>query len=49
MNVPVTFADTTALERDFGFTPNTPLREGLRAFAEWYRQFYCTDKSLLEI
>ena len=35
-DVPVTYADTTALERDFGFKPQTPLREGLRRFAEWY-------------
>lgn len=35
-DVPITFADTTALERDFGFKPSTSLREGLRAFAEWY-------------
>ena len=39
-DVPVTFADTTPLERDYGFKPNTPLREGLRKFAEWYREFY---------
>ena len=39
-DVPVTFADTSALERDFGFRPHTPLREGLRAFAEWYKEFY---------
>ena len=39
-DVPVTFADTSALERDFGFKPHTPLREGLRRFAEWYKQFY---------
>lgn len=39
-DVPVTYADTTALERDFGFKPHTPLREGLRKFAEWYREFY---------
>ena len=39
-DVPVTFADTSALERDFGFRPHTPLRDGLRAFAEWYRTFY---------
>ena len=39
-DVPVTYADTTALERDFGFRPSTPLRAGLRRFAEWYRQFY---------
>lgn len=39
-DVPVTYADTTALERDFGFKPYTPLREGLRKFAEWYKEFY---------
>ena len=39
-DVPVTFADTSALERDFGFRPSTPLRQGLRAFARWYRDFY---------
>ena len=39
-DVPVTFADTSALERDFGFRPHTPLRLGLRAFAEWYKAFY---------
>ena len=39
-DVPVTYADTTPLERDFGFKPNTPLREGLRRFAEWYKEFY---------
>ena len=35
-DVPVTYADTTALEQDFGFKPSTSLREGLRKFAEWY-------------
>ena len=40
-DVPVTYADTSALERDFGFRPNTPLREGLRKFAKWYKEFYC--------
>ena len=39
-DVPVTYADTSALERDFGFKPQTPLREGLRRFAQWYRTFY---------
>ena len=39
-DVPVTFADTSALERDFGFKPATPLSEGLRKFAEWYKEFY---------
>lgn len=40
-DVPVTYADTSALERDFGFKPNTSLREGLRKFAMWYKEFYC--------
>ena len=39
-DVPVTYPDTSALERDFGFHPSTPLREGLRKFAQWYREFY---------
>ena len=39
-DVPVTYADTSALERDFGFKPSTPLREGLRKFAGWYKDFY---------
>lgn len=39
-DVPVTYADTTALEEDFGFKPKTSLREGLRKFAEWYKSFY---------
>ena len=39
-DVPVTYADTSALERDFGLRPNTSLREGLRKFSEWYRKFY---------
>lgn len=39
-DVPVTFADTTPLEEDFGFRPNTSLRTGLRAFAEWYAKYY---------
>ncbi|MDO4949711.1 MAG: GDP-mannose 4,6-dehydratase [Bacteroidales bacterium] len=40
-DVPVTFADTSALERDFDFHPSTTLRQGLRAFAKWYKDFYC--------
>ena len=40
-DVPVTYADTSALERDFDFKPSTTLREGLRKFAEWYKDFYC--------
>lgn len=39
-DVPVTYADTTPLEREFGFKPSTTLREGLRKFAEWYKEFY---------
>lgn len=39
-DVPVTYADTTPLEQDFGFKPNTSLREGLRCFAEWYTKYY---------
>ena len=39
-DVPVTYADTSALEEDFGFKPHTSLRNGLRAFAQWYKEFY---------
>ena len=39
-DVPTTYADATALERDFGFTPKITLREGLRAFAQWYKEYY---------
>ena len=39
-DVPITYADTSALERDFGFKPSTSLRQGLRKFAEWYKKFY---------
>ena len=39
-DVPVTYADTSALERDYGYKPSTSLRDGLRAFAEWYADFY---------
>ena len=39
-DVPTTYADATALERDYGFTPKIPLREGLRHFAEWYKEYY---------
>ena len=39
-DVPITYADTNPLEKDFGFKPNTPLRMGLRNFAEWYKEFY---------
>ena len=40
-DVPVTYADTTALEQDFGYRPRTDLRTGLRTFAVWYKKFYC--------
>lgn len=43
-DVPVTFADTTALERDYGYKPSTSLREGLRRFAVWYKKYYQGDK-----
>lgn len=43
-DVPVTYADTTPLEQDFGFKPSTPLREGLRRFAEWYGRYYGEKK-----
>lgn len=43
-DVPVTFADTTPLEKDFGFKPSTDLRIGLRRFAEWYKQFYFKER-----
>ena len=43
-DVPVTYADTSALERDYGFKPSTSLRDGLRAFAEWYVKFYGNEK-----
>jgi nucleoside-diphosphate-sugar epimerase len=39
-DVPVTFADASALERDYGFTPSIGVREGLRAFAGWYARYY---------
>ena len=43
-DVPVTYADTSALEHDFGFKPCTSLRDGLRTFAEWYKDFYTENK-----
>ena len=43
-DVPVTYADTSALERDFGFKPSTSLRQGLRSFAEWYKEFYLNNE-----
>lgn len=39
-DVPVTYADTTPLENDFGFKPSTSLRDGLKEFAKWYKEFY---------
>ena len=46
-DVPVTYADTSALERDFGFKPSTSLRDGLRHFAEWYKEFYMILEEIL--
>lgn len=43
-DVPITYADTAPLERDFGFKPSTPLRVGLRKFAEWYKEFYMKEE-----
>lgn len=43
-DVPITYADTTPLEQDFGFRPSTPLREGLRKFAQWYAKYHSTNK-----
>lgn len=43
-DVPITYADTSELEKDFGFKPKTSLREGLRKFAEWYYDFYIREK-----
>ena len=40
-DVTTTYADTTALEHDFAFTPKIKLREGLRKFAKWYKEYYC--------
>ena len=46
-DVPITYADTTALEEDFGFKPSPSLKDGLRKFAEWYKEFY-KNLSILE-
>lgn len=43
-DVPITYADTTPLEQDFGFKPSTSLRDGLRKFARWYKEFYMGDE-----
>ena len=43
-DVPMTYADTAPLEKDFGFKPSTSLKDGLRKFAEWYYSFYIKDK-----
>ena len=49
-DVPITYADSDALERDYGFTPKIGIREGLRSFAEWYKDYYagCIDKKAEE-
>ena len=46
-DVPETYADTSTLERDFGFVPKTGLRDGLRKFVEWYRDFYGPGENAL--
>jgi len=43
-DVPITYADTSELEKDFGFKPKTTLKEGLRKFAKWYYKFYIKEK-----
>lgn len=43
-DVPITYADTSALERDFGYKPSTDLRDGLRKFAQWYKEFYMNEE-----
>lgn len=43
-DVPVTYADVSGLERDFGFRPSTSIREGLRRFAQWYKEYYCAGQ-----
>ena len=43
-DVPITYADTTPLKQDFGFKPSTPLKDGLRKFARWYKEFYMGDE-----
>ncbi len=47
-DVPVTFADTSALERDYGFKPKTSLKDGLRKFVEWYKEFYIDNNIILK-
>ena len=44
-DVPITFADTLPLEKDYGFKPNTSLRYGLRKFVEWYKEFYRIEQN----
>lgn len=46
-DVPITYADTTPLEKDYGFKPSTSLRDGLRKFAEWYKDFYKIDNNIV--
>ena len=43
-DVPITYADVSELEKDFGFKPKTTLRDGLRRFAEWYYEYYISKK-----
>ena len=48
-DVPVTYADITSLRQDFGFKPSTSLREGLRAFAQWYAKYYSYKEKNIEL
>ena len=48
-DVPVTYADTTPLEQDFGFKPSTSLRIGPRQFAQWYKKFYCGETTFTRL
>ena len=47
-DVPVTYADSKGLEEDYGFKPTIGTREGLRKFAEWYKEYYCSMNDLIE-
>ena len=48
-DVPITYVDSEALERDYGFRPKIGRREGLRAFAEWYREYHGTSEETLKL
>ena len=48
-DVPITYADISALERDYNYRPSTSLRTGLRNFAEWYKKFYINNKWVIKV